>query len=186
MAKQPGRPPKISPEIISAIITAIKAGNYMETAAAFAGISKDTLYRWLKMGARELQRVIKEGGRIKAKLKPYCRLSQEIEKATSEAEIRDVSMISKAAAGANTITETHEYYDERGTLVKKLSITKQAGPQWQAAAWRLERKYPGKWGRNSKDFAPQDIPALVVEEVPMSYSMEKKTGEDEDLDDMED
>ena len=29
-----------------------------------------------------------------------------------------------------------------------LTIAKASQHQWQAAAWRLERKFPGKWGRN--------------------------------------
>jgi hypothetical protein len=49
---------------------------------------------------------------------PYATLAAAVEKADAMAEVRDVVMIGKAA-------ELH----------------------WQAAAWRLERKNPKRWGR---------------------------------------
>lgn len=114
-----GRPTKLNYGVQEKIVQAIKAGNYIETAAAYAGISKSTLYEWLKRGERENQRVAKNPRyRIKKSEKPYVEFSNAIEKALAEAEIRDVAIIGKAAE-----------------------------EQWQAAAWRLERKFPDKWGR---------------------------------------
>ena len=45
-----GRPTRISPEIQEKIVTAIKAGNYAEVSARYAGIGKTTFYRWMKRG----------------------------------------------------------------------------------------------------------------------------------------
>jgi hypothetical protein len=42
-----GRPTKFDPDTAGRIITAIRAGNYLTTAAAFAGIDRQTIYRWL-------------------------------------------------------------------------------------------------------------------------------------------
>ena len=114
-----GRPTKLDYKVQEKIIQAIKAGNYMETAAAYAGISKSTLYDWLKRGEREKQRVAKNPRyRIRKSEKIYVDFSDAVEKALAEAEVRDVLLISKAAE-----------------------------EQWQAAAWRLERKFPDRWGR---------------------------------------
>ncbi len=49
---------------------------------------------------------------------PYTVLAAEVEKADAQSEMRDVVLIGKAAE-----------------------------MQWQAAAWRLERKNPKRWGR---------------------------------------
>jgi len=46
------RPEKLTPEVQQKIVDAIRLGNYIETAAAYAGISKSTLYDWLKKGGR--------------------------------------------------------------------------------------------------------------------------------------
>lgn len=114
-----GRPTKLDYKVQEKIIQAIKAGNYMETAAAYAGISKSTLYDWLKRGEREKQRVAKNPRyKIRKSEKIYVEFSDAVEKALAEAEVRDVLLIGKAAE-----------------------------EQWQAAAWRLERKFPDRWGR---------------------------------------
>jgi len=118
-----GRPTKLNFDTHNKIITAIRAGNYIETAAAYAEINKSTLYDWLKRGEREKQRVAKNPRyKIRKSEKPYVEFSNAVEKALAEAEIRDVAIIAKAAE-----------------------------EQWQAAAWRLERKFPDRWGRRVLD-----------------------------------
>lgn len=102
------RPTKLTPELQEKICQAIRAGNYIETAAAYAGVNKSTLYDWLKRGGR-------------AKSGKYKEFSNAVEKALAEAEVRDVFIIGKAAE-----------------------------ENWQAAAWRLERKFPDRWGRRER------------------------------------
>jgi transposase-like protein len=51
-ARKIGRPTKLTLDIEARIVQAISAGNYMETAAAYVGISKVTLYKWMRDGAR--------------------------------------------------------------------------------------------------------------------------------------
>jgi hypothetical protein len=115
------RPIKLTPEVQQKIVEAIKMGNYIETAAAYAGISKNTLYDWMKRGAREKDRIAGTNRKPKATEAPFVEFSDAVEKALAAAEIRDVMLIGKAA-------ET----------------------QWQAAAWRLERKFPDRWGRKER------------------------------------
>lgn len=118
-----GRPTKINPTIQEQIVKAIRAGNYIETASAYAGINKSTLYDWLKRGEREKQRVAKNPKyKIRKDEAPFVDFSNAVQKALADAEIRDVATIVKAS------TE-----------------------HWQAAAWRLERKYPDRWGRKKVD-----------------------------------
>lgn len=106
LKKKTGRKEKINRTIIDTIAMAVRGGNYIETAAALAGIHKDTLYDWLKKEER--------GGL-------YKEFSDSIKKALAESEARDVLIIGEA--GKN---------------------------QWQASAWRLERRFPDKWGRKDK------------------------------------
>lgn len=122
MAKM-GRPTKLTPEVRKNIVDAIQAGNYIETAAAYAGISKPALYDWLKRGAKEKQRLAKNPrARILKEEAIYVDFSNAVEKALATAEVRDVLIIGRAAE-----------------------------EQWQAAAWRLERKFPDRWGRRKLD-----------------------------------
>ena len=100
-----GRPSKLTADIQNKIIEAIRAGAYVETAAAYAGINKSTFYDWLKKGARGLDPA-------------FVEFSNAIERALASSEMRDI-----------------------------VTITKAADVHWQAAAWRLERKHPNRWGR---------------------------------------
>ncbi len=45
-----GRPTSLTPEVLAAIETAIEAGNYRSTAAAAAGVHRNTLINWEKRG----------------------------------------------------------------------------------------------------------------------------------------
>jgi hypothetical protein len=119
-------------------------GNYIETASAYAGITKSTLYEWMKRGARE-----KRG--------KYKEFSNAVEKAMAEAEMWDVALIAQAAK-----------------------------ENWQAAAWRLERKYPARWGRKTqhevtgKDGKPVEITnskQQLLEKI--NAIVQKKTSRDE-------
>ena len=101
-----GRPTKLTPEVQDKIVNALRGGNYQETAAQFAGIDEATFYRWMERGASEDEGI-------------YCEFRKAVERAKSQAEVRDLALIDKAAQNGS----------------------------WQAAAWKLERKFPQKWGR---------------------------------------
>lgn len=150
-----GRPTSISQSMIENIVFSLKAGCYIETAAAYAGISKDTLFSWLRRGRREKKRVAKSGkAKVHASEAQFVIFLDGVTRAMSESEVRDVSIIAKAANGGGNITEEKIFYDSGGNMTSKQVTTKTIMPQWQAAAWRLERKHPKKWGRRvaiSKD-----------------------------------
>src|SRR5690554_1753534 len=116
------RPTKLTPKLQDEILKVIRSGNYIETACAYVGINKSTFYDWLKRGAREKDRLAKNPrAKVRKSEKPYVDFSNAVEKALAHAEIRDVAIIGKAAE-----------------------------ENWQAAAWRLERKFTERWGRKEK------------------------------------
>ena len=71
-----GRPSKRTPEIEAKIIEAVRGGNYIETAANYAGIGKSTLYEWQSR---------------------FPDFADAIQKARAEAETRNVTLIQQAA-----------------------------------------------------------------------------------------
>jgi transposase len=79
-----GRPSKFTPEVTDKILLTLRAGNYIETSAAFAGVSKETLYAWLKQGAAE-------------EVGPYRDFSDAVEEALAIGEITDVQRVGNAA-----------------------------------------------------------------------------------------
>ncbi len=121
MPRSVGRPLKLSPDMQSELVKVIQMGNFLETAAAYVGISVSTLRDWIRRGEREAQRLSTKNARSNKTEEPYLEFSAAIKKAQAEGEIRDVLLIGNAAR------ET-----------------------WQAAAWRLERRFPDRWGRKEK------------------------------------
>lgn len=140
MSRYPkGSAPKLTEELIEKIAQAMRNGAYVETAVAYCGISKDTFYRWLRMAAKDSEKG------------PYKALSYAIEKAWAEAEMKDVEAITKAVEG----TPDKLAVDDDAKIitdVRGLPVVAEYGlpPNWKAAAWRLERKFPDRWGRKSK------------------------------------
>ncbi len=67
-----GRPTSLTPEVQDAIVTSIRAGNYRATAAASAGVHRNSITNWQERG---------ESGE-----EPYAGFLCAIEKAEAEAE----------------------------------------------------------------------------------------------------
>lgn len=51
--KRVGRPSKLTADTQNELVKLIKAGNYLETAAAYVGLHPDTVREWLRRGRRE-------------------------------------------------------------------------------------------------------------------------------------
>jgi len=126
-----GRPTKLTKELTEEIAQYLRAGNYIETTAALVGINRDSIYEWLKRGAAEQERLIKNPrARLRKREEIYVEFSDTVKKAQAQSEAMLVGLIGKAAS-----------------------------KNWTAAAWRLERKFPDKWGRTERNTAQaQDDP----------------------------
>jgi transposase len=81
-----GRPTKLTPELTAEIVRLLRLGNYVETAAQACGVSKDTLYLWLRKGAR-------------ANSGPHKDFSDAVKDAMFKAEITLTGLIARAAQG---------------------------------------------------------------------------------------
>lgn len=74
-----GRPSKISPEIHTKIVGLLKAGNYLETASAVAGIDPKNLRAWIRKGARGIE--------------PYRQFAEDVDQAMAESEGAALAML---------------------------------------------------------------------------------------------
>ncbi len=154
-----GRPTKLRPDIQRRIVKALEAGAYIETAAAMVGIGKTTFYDWLRRGAKELERLETEKDVDSSPEEtPYLVFHQAIEQAQAMAERRCLDVMDRAARGE---TQTVETVDASGQTVKKTTAVRRYPPQWKAAAWRLERKFPERWG-NRRSQPEETAPPLTL------------------------
>ncbi len=118
-----GRPKgslKLSKNTRERFLMFLRGGAYIETACALAGISKQTFYDAVKTAARARERCDKDDTlKLTNEERRLIGFLDAVAKAQAESEMRDLATITEAAL--------------RGV--------------WQAAAWRLERKFPEKYGR---------------------------------------
>jgi transposase-like protein len=109
-----GRPTKLNPSRIEAILQALRMGGWRGPAARQAGIAEETLAEWIKRGERAIAQGHPET--------LHAQLAAAIPKAEADAEALALARIGKAASEG----------------------------QWTAAAWMLERKYPGRYGKRER------------------------------------
>ena len=107
-----------SAQIVKSITKILSMGAYKREAARHAGIAERTLNDWIEKGAAE-RRHIAKGGKPRRRASAFLEFLLLVEKAMADAQIADLALITQAA--------------QKGS--------------WQAAAWKLERRNPAKWGR---------------------------------------
>jgi transposase len=84
-----GRKVALTVEVADRIVQLLRAGNYVETAVAAAGIGRATFYEWLERGVPE--------GSAQADA-PFRAFRERVDRAKAEGEARNVALIVKAAA----------------------------------------------------------------------------------------
>jgi transposase len=112
----------LTAEVIEDVKRILPTVLYLETVADYIGVSRVSIHRWLKRGALELKRVRKDARfKVRQSEAIYVEFCNAVKKAKAEGEIFDAGVVKKAAA-----------------------------KQWQAAAWRLERRFPRRWGKKDQ------------------------------------
>jgi transposase len=112
--------PLLTPEVYGHIVQSLRAGNYVEHAASSAGISRTSLYDWLRKGEAAIHK--REAGEPLTEMEErYSTFVIDVEEARAAAVSRNLGMIQEAAP-----------------------------KNWQAAAWFLERTAPQFFGRHTR------------------------------------
>jgi hypothetical protein len=120
MGRRNGRPSKLTPDVQDTICQHIELGQFQHIAAALAGISDETFWRWMRQG----EDVVEEGtGRVLQVAPKRFRLFRA------------------AVLQARTKCEA--------AMVVNVRLAAQNG-DWKAAAFWLERVFPERWGRRTR------------------------------------
>jgi hypothetical protein len=201
---------KLSPEREGEIIKYLQLGLYLEQAFQMAGIGASTGMLWLNRGKREQERkekyfemlerwkeaddkkkptsiekkkreaARKEHNKAHKREKVYSDFQQKVAKALAHSELSDLGVIARSAMGGavlerKTVT-TGEGEEATTTVFEKLS-----SPQWQASAWRLERRNPKRWARTQRievggddEKPPVGVVAMTMAEAVKAASDKKR------------
>jgi Asp-tRNA(Asn)/Glu-tRNA(Gln) amidotransferase B subunit len=117
---------------VKRLISALKLGDFVEEACAYAPITQDTYYRWLREGLR-VQQKIESGETITAEDSQIIEMADALREAEMAGQHAALAVIREAA--------------KDGT--------------WQAAAWFLERRNK-KWSNRTEITGPDGGPIISV------------------------
>jgi hypothetical protein len=140
-------PTTLTDAIEKKICSSLKQGNYLETAAALAGVSNAAVRKWLRSGAKALTADWKGLG---AQQRREAGFAINAARAQAEAEKLLLDPINKAARG-HVAEETTTTTEDRIVDGKTVTLTKTATKRWheydwRAAAWRLEKMHRDRYG----------------------------------------
>jgi hypothetical protein len=164
-----GRPTRIT--AAQRIIEVLRIGEYVETAAAIAGVDKTTIYEWLRIGAAATDMVHRQGKRP-AELTSHQRRCMEFSHAVDEAQALartdDVAALAELGQGGRQIVTTTTKRDAEGKVLEHVTRTETAQPNAAVLMWRLERRHPGGketpgWGRKPLEISGPDGEPIPVE-----------------------
>jgi hypothetical protein len=128
-----GRPTKLTPEVHEKIVNAVRAGNYLEIAAEFAGVHRTTVFRWLKDAeADDAPRALTQ-------------FRDAISRARAEAEVRVVGAVQRDMMGGQVLKETVRRLPD-GTVETEREFARVNG---RLALEFASRAFAGRWGRRA-------------------------------------
>jgi len=173
----------LSPEVRQRLVSLVRIGMTFDGASAACGIRRATIYEWVREG----QRLIKGGAkRPTPRQRELMALAEEIDRAQAEAEARDLMVIDRAAQPHDVVREVVTV-DKDGKAEKRTERTREF--HWQAAAWRLERRYPERYGRRDRldvetttTFSVKPAPPAAIEDAQGVIDVEAVEGGDDGSD----
>lgn len=161
---RPGPRSSLTLERIEQLSDLISGGNFIGTAARFAGISEATFHRWRVRGETEIDRLESNGVDLAAALGedltarvlwwrpaaggdewPYVVFAVVMDRSRAAGEVRAVHSIQTAASQGD----------------------------WRAAAFFLERSYPARWGNRQRIAVETPEPLALQSVITVSELNEK-------------
>lgn len=146
--RRAGAPTALTPELQADFARLIRAGNYFETVCDFMGIVRETARRWMRLGGRvhrRLQRHPEQEAELTPDESRCLGFFAAIRQADAASEMSDLAIIGTVAQGRpRQVRRTHL---PDGTTIEE--VTEGMAPNYQAAAWRLTRKRPMRYGQTA-------------------------------------
>lgn len=148
--RRPGRQLLLTEEVEKRLVDAARAGVPVDIAASHAGIGAATFHLWMGKGRAEQERR-DDGEDPDEDRDPYVDLLDKVTRARSEAAVKGVLNVQRAAAGGAVTEETTRKWrdPETGAPVEERTVKRMA-PDWRAAAWYLERQHRLHFGKEAR------------------------------------
>lgn len=151
-----GRPTHLDADKERKFLDAVRAGVPITDAAAVAGVSARTVFRWMERGRAEQERLDGleaenpgEPGSVASREseRDFCHFWHRYTRARSEATAKLVLLIQRGAQGGAVVEERTRTYRDRATGEQVTQTDRRlAPPDWRAASWLLARMDPTRFG----------------------------------------
>lgn len=150
-----GRRSRLTAKTRKRIIDAVRAGNYLETAASYAGVHRATLHTWITNG-RKLREQLE--ARAEATVDPTVNVDpkpdddEDKSDGTEEDTLDHIRDLGKDHPHW-PYCEFHDEVEKARAVAecRSVAIIQRAGDtNWQAHAWFLERTARERWGRYNR------------------------------------
>jgi hypothetical protein len=132
-----GRPPLLTDELRDRVVQVVTAGNYLKTAAQFAGVGQSTLMGWLARG-RAAAAQVQQGYDVEAEELRYLTFLEAVTQAETVAEV-------------SAVTHWRRAFPE----------------DWRAARDYLARKRPEQWAAKTTIAISSEDAERRIEEATM-------------------
>ena len=123
------------------IYEALRAGLPIYRATSLANIGGDTYRKWMQKGKDKNRRI-------------HYDFRKRVQSIQAGIEREKLDIIRRAAEGGEKVVETKITIGPKGKEITKTRKT--LSPNWQAAAWFLERRYKEDYGREIFDKRGKD------------------------------
>ena len=176
-ARSAGRyPQKLSEELIGGIVECIRVGNYRCTAAKIAGVSTESVRRWMRRGETiyEYLAGCQEEGVPPDPLNDLDRLrvrqSGAVQVAEAEAKMKAVAALMKTMAGweeRTTETVLAPRKDGEGQRVVRRTLRTVERRDWRPASKYLETRFLDRWSPMREiEMSGAMTRTVILESVP--------------------
>lgn len=152
--RERGRPSKLTKDVETRLVWALQMGATYAHACQYAGIDYTTFRKHMNRGEKEAERRHSGGksdGKVAEREKPFFDFFEAIKSAEGRMVVQQLMTIE---------TASKEY--------------------WQAAAWKLERRYPREYGRQMITITHEDVDvSLMNDEELAAYIAKLESGSGE-------
>lgn len=131
------------------VVTALETGQYVEVAAATAGVSRVTVLNWLRTGASVRARAARDKRDLTEHEAACVDFADRVNRTLARVEMEELAAI--RAAGMETqqrrVVVRKVTDGDKGRVSHVEERTEDVLPDWRALAWRAERRWVQRWGR---------------------------------------
>lgn len=135
----------MTPEVVHTVLTALKSGLGIDTAARYAGVGERTIKDWLARGRAAMDAADLNDAPIPIEDMHYADFAREVDTSRAQAIARNITAVQTAASQGKPVVDRfgRVQYDQEGRVIRE-------NGDWRAAAWWLEHVHPDQFGRSTR------------------------------------